>query len=709
MRTETPQPSPSSTDTVPSGTSDDGVAARSPMAGPAPHYRPQLDGLRAVAVYLVVAFHAGLASFSGGFVGVDVFFVLSGYLVTQLLLRDLAASARIDLRRFYSRRFRRLLPAAFVAILVTAGVYAAVAAPANVKDALGGLRSAFLYVANWHFIGQSKDYFAAGVNTNPVLHFWSLAVEEQFYLLWPLALGALYALTRRYGRRQWHVVRAVVGAGLVVSLLAALHVAHTDLSRAYYGTDTRAYELLAGAALALTPQLFDAARRRRALLASFAPVNLAVIVLLATSAIHLGAIARGAVITAATCALILTLVTTERGPVAWLLSSPPAVYLGRISYGTYLWHWPVIVIATLRFHPGGLALFALTALVATGIASLSYQLVERPVRESRALDRRRSLVIATGLVISIVSGLVVVPAMLHGSTRGSNVAAAGSSATNGGGWRVPVPANLDLLGHRRGEYQGVDCYKRPLDKCIVVRGTGKRLLVIGDSHAFTLTPAFAEVARRHSLTLAVAFAFNCAWQQGQVARPPFVTTSAQDCRDRQNDWYSRVVPQFDPDIVVLAERGRDDPANPISFQGPDQKQYDPGDAGYEATLRETSTRTLDRLRRPGRKTVILEPLPLAPAGFNPNTCLSGAKYLDDCRYVASARPAPSVTFFRSLADEKQVWSVDLDRAVCPYFPICDPVVDGIAVKRDPQHLTAAFSAHLGDAVDQVLQRNGIVS
>jgi peptidoglycan/LPS O-acetylase OafA/YrhL len=231
-------------DTVPDVHADRDVELRvqadTAEAGPPSHYRPQLDGLRAIAVYLVVAFHAGIARFSAGFVGVDVFFVLSGYLVTHLLLRDLASMSRIDLRRFYSRRFRRLLPAAFVALILTAVVYVAVATPADAASALGGFRSAFLYVANWHFISQSNDYFAADVNTNPVLHFWSLAVEEQFYLFWPLLLSGLYAVTRRRGSHRWNTILVVVGLGMITSLVAALAISRTDLSRAYYGTDTRA-------------------------------------------------------------------------------------------------------------------------------------------------------------------------------------------------------------------------------------------------------------------------------------------------------------------------------------------------------------------------------------------------------------------------------------------------------------------------------------
>ena len=135
--------------------------------------------------------------FSGGYIGVDVFFVLSGFLVTQLLLRDVARSGSIRFGRFYARRFRRLLPAAFVALIVTAVVFTAIASPAEVLDAAGSFKAAFLYVTNWYFIHHATGYFGANITTNPVLHFWSLAVEEQFYLLWPLTLGGIFLVTRR--------------------------------------------------------------------------------------------------------------------------------------------------------------------------------------------------------------------------------------------------------------------------------------------------------------------------------------------------------------------------------------------------------------------------------------------------------------------------------------------------------------------------------
>ena len=160
-----------------------------PAAVEAPDtYRPYLDGLRALAVYLVLLFHAGLSAFSGGYIGVDVFFVLSGYLVTQLLLRDIAHNGSIRFGRFYARRFRRLLPAAFVALIVTAVVFTAISSTVEVSGAMESFKAAFLYSANWYFIHHASGYFGADITTNPVLPFWSLAVEEQFYIFWPFVV-----------------------------------------------------------------------------------------------------------------------------------------------------------------------------------------------------------------------------------------------------------------------------------------------------------------------------------------------------------------------------------------------------------------------------------------------------------------------------------------------------------------------------------------
>jgi peptidoglycan/LPS O-acetylase OafA/YrhL len=210
---------------------------------------PALDGLRAVAVYLVVLFHAGVARFSGGFIGVDVFFVLSGFLITRLLINEYVERGGIGLLAFYGRRIRRLLPAAWVAIVVTSVLYAAFASPLERRAVLGDARAAIFYVANWRFIGKGQDYFADALESSPFLHLWSLAVEEQFYLLWPLLMLGLLAV---WGRSQLgvRVVTIALGVSTIAGAAYAWRVAQTDLLRSYYGTDTRAYQLLAGATIA---------------------------------------------------------------------------------------------------------------------------------------------------------------------------------------------------------------------------------------------------------------------------------------------------------------------------------------------------------------------------------------------------------------------------------------------------------------------------
>ena len=685
--------------------------APAPATASAARYRPQLDGLRAVAVYLVVAYHAGVHGFSGGFIGVDLFFVLSGYLVTQLLLRDFRQSERIGFRRFYSRRIRRLLPAAIATLLVTAAVYTAVASPAEVVSARGGFRSAFLYVANWHFIAQSNNYFAADVNSNPVVHFWSLSVEEQFYLFWPLLLTGLYLLARRAGEYRWKVVRIVIVCGFLASLLAALHLSTVNLNRAYYGTDTRAYELLAGALLAITPRVVRSAKRHTTAMAVLGGVSIAALVLIATPHVHLGEIQRGLAATVASAALIVAVEAARTGPVTRGLSVPSAVYLGRVSYGTYLWHWPIIVIATQRFHPSPWALFALTALLATGLASLSFQVLEQRVRLSRVLDRHRTAVIAAGLAASLIGGLVLVPRITsHDLDAGVSTATAIKGVANGDDTRIPVPRGLDLERVGAEPYGRPDCYGRSVARCVVIDRGPRKVLLLGDSHAQSLIPGLAKLAKRNRFTLAIGSSPNCPWEQGMVELPLGSPPNlGAVCRAHQDDWYDRIVPGFDPDIVVLAHRTLDDPLTPslVSFaNGPRLRSNGPG---FEKAAAAAVTRTVDELRARGRKIVIIEPLPTAPGAFNPFTCLTKATYLEECRYIAIGAPTVLERDFRSLADGNDVFSLNLDRVVCPYIPICDPIVAGVVVKKDPQHITAAFSRTMAPSIETLLVDDGIFS
>jgi len=682
---------PASTATPPTGT-------RHAAAPPEAHYRPHLDGLRAIAVYLVVLFHAGVVRFSGGFVGVDVFFVLSGYLVTQLLLRDVYGQNGIRFGRFYARRYRRLLPAAFVALLVTAMVYAGIASPANVSAAVDAFKAAFLYVANWFFIGRSTAYFGGNIAQNPVLPYWSLAVEEQFYFVWPLLLTGIFALTARTGARQRTLVGGIVASLGVLSLVAAFALRSGSPAHAYYGTDARAYQLLGGALIALFPVVVSRAARYARATRFVLPITVVTLLLLASSWVHFDAIGRGALVTVTTIVLIIALEAAEFSPVNRLLSTRPAVYLGQVSYGTYLWHWPVILVMTTLLHLSALSTFLLTCLVATGIASLSFQVLERPVRLSPWLDRHRRAVIVSGLVVSVVSALVLVPAVLQEPSPARAIR--GDTSTG----FTPVPSDLDFGDATFTAAPSPPvCFDQPVSTCTIVQGSGKHLMLIGDSHARMLIPTFTRIARDNNLTLSLGISGGCPWQLGV-----YTPNSPTRCQRYKDDLYTRVIPQLKPDVVVAVNYGYDDPSIPpvpvINDAGQGMAR---GGLAFDRLMARATKRSAKALTQDGRDLVIVDPIPIDKT--DPTECLAHSKFLESCRYVARTGHTKLETLYRSLADhDDHIFDADLDRVVCPFFPICDPVVDHHIVKVDGQHLTREFADYVAPEVASYLRAIDVI-
>ena len=660
-------------------------------------YRPHLDGLRAVAVYLVVIYHAGVIRFEGGFIGVDVFFVLSGFLVTQLLLRDVTAQGSIRFGRFYSRRFRRLLPAAFVALIVTAIVYTAISSPAEVSDSIGAFKAAFLYAANWYFIHHSSGYFGADITQNPVLQFWSLAIEEQFYLVWPLTLGGLFLVTRRLDRpRQIRVLQIVVVVGAIASALWALHLRTGNLNRAYYGTDSRAYELLAGAFLALAPTWWTGVRRFGRSVRIGTWISIVALLVLATSWVHLDAIERGIVATFVTGALIVTLETADGGGVKRLLSTTTATYLGRVSYGTYLWHWIVILVVVRTFAPSPMAAFGVSCLIATALASLSYQVLERPVRVSALLDGHRRIVIATGLAISLVAALVIIPKVVDPAR-----AATTSTESALHPRLTPIPKNLDRSPETR---VFPNCYRKPVSACTLVKGTGKSILLMGDSHARMLIPAFTAVAQAENLTLSVDGEPACPWQRGL-----YTTTDFAMCQRLKTDEYHRVIPALRPDIIVVVNLDYGMPAVGV----PAKLVNFHGHAATPGELAQFTQSSIAQLGGDKRHVLIVDPMPLpllpSPA-FNPADCLERAKVEEECQYTANTKSSPLKLLYRKLAkNNPTVDTINLDKQICPLFPICNPIVNNEIVKRDQSHITLKFSKTLGPYIDIYMKSIGLLA
>src|SRR5918999_1820827 len=376
-------------------------------------YSPGLDGLRAFAVIAVLLYHADLAWIPGGFLGVEVFFVISGYLITALLLAEWRQRGRIDLKTFWLRRARRLLPALYVLLVVTLA-FAVVFLPGEVAGLRGDVLAAFGYVTNWYLIFGQESYFEAVGRPSLLQHLWSLAVEEQFYLIWPpiLALGLCIGATRLRRRRVLAVV--LFGALASAVTMALLYVPGVDPSRIYYGTDTRATGLLCGAALAFLwspgdkyshsqtrhqrPRLPGRSRFRRRW-GWTAPLLLDVVGFAALGALVWFCLNLGefqpflycgglALVGLATTATIMALVHPHALIGSRFLGSAPLRWVGVRSYGIYLWHWPVFMVTRpdLDVPIDGLPLLALRLTATVVLADLSYRYIETPIRRG-ALER----------------------------------------------------------------------------------------------------------------------------------------------------------------------------------------------------------------------------------------------------------------------------------------------------------------------------------
>ncbi len=720
-----------------------------------------LDGLRAIAVYLVVAFHSGLGWFGGGFIGVDVFFVLSGYLITRLLLVEQITRGRLDMVRFYARRALRLLPSAWLAIAGTTVVFAFLATPLERREVIGDARSAVLYFANWNFIDRGSDYFADSITSSPFLHLWSLAVEEQFYVAWPIITLGIVALWRR----SPVAARTLVASCAVVGFVAARVVADSNLLRAYYGTDLRAYQLLAGAALAALLLRPDGSSRRPLRAATADALVLVGIGGILVAAITLDGwspIDRGGFATMCTVAALLGLVARRSsGLTDGALGWRPFEQLGRLSYGTYLWHWPVIVLLERVVVIGHRLLFVTAVIAATGLAKLSLDLVETPIlRWGRTPDRKRHIeAIGAGLAGALLLGAVAIPGILRadlptleaanrvgfvptarGTTDGGvaaplppatappplapndeppNTTTSAPEPTDAANTTVaptappstsltprevdlppfdagpnPVPADLGLVDFGPAANTGcVNIVPTSAEQCTAVEGSGLRVLMIGDSHGSKMHVGLAEYASNNDVALATATMNGCPWADGLLYRDALpVEEAKQFCREQTAAVYDWLPDAFDADVVVVVTHDVVQEAYTVVPSGA-------VDFPAELTGLDLATaaaeRSLDTLTADGRVVVIAEPIPTSP--FDPPSCLSAVDVTTECDFdVASWPPADTLIYREFAAERPQVRTADLTTLVCPNFPTCTSVINGVAVREDIDHLYGAFVVEINE-------------
>jgi hypothetical protein len=342
------------------------------------------------------------------------------------------------------------------------------------------------------------------------------------------------------------------------------------------------------------------------------------------------------------------------------------------------------------------------------LASLSYHLMEHPIRRSAVMDRFRLPVIATGLAVSALSFVVIIPGITDRATSTATATASGPDLTDAG--LRPVPAGLDFADLAKIP-PSANCFGGPPHACTLETGAGPHVLLMGDSHASMLIPTFRALAKANDWTLSVATRGGCPWQQGLDAVQVVENTSAslRACGAMRDDAYTRVIPALQPDVIFVMNYAYESPDKAVVYLDQDGKVIKSDGRSNDPWVGERTQASLASLEALGAKIVIIEPIPNAYTSDS-LACLSGAKVQEECRGVASAAPSPLERFYRrqDRADDKVV-SMDLDTVVCPFLPVCDPIVQGHVVRADGNHLTRDFATFMAPAIERYLTSNRVMA
>ncbi len=641
------------------------VSPDAPKQGTTLSYLPALDGIRGVAMIGILGVHAEVYLTAGGFYLLDSFFALSGFLITSLLIVEWRKSGTVKLKVFWARRARRLLPALFVMLIGVAILYGLFVPAGTYATLRGDALSALFYFANWHFIAAGDNYFDQTALTSPLIHMWSLSLEEQFYVVWPLVVLGIFKI--------WRSLRVLLIVCIVGAFLSALEMAlvynPADVTRVYFGTDTHAQSVLIGASLAVGLAMWADRRRKgaeqdwqartaraRFLLTAIGVAGIAGTAVLCIT-VHsdqafayrggffLAAIAASAVLLSVSCA--------QSSPVAKVLSFTVFTYVGRISYSTYLWHFPLFIfINHARTGLTGWPLFAVRVVPTLAVASASFFFVERPIRQGTFFTSFRVR------ILTVPAAAVVVVAIVLATMPATETYAGGSVALGG------VPAT-------------------PIDAAIPVayRHTPVRVLLVGDSEALTLGIGLGAAARGDPgkydhLYLLNEGILGCGVAQGTtgiqgnttfiVGKPctpypqrgncppggafgPRQDVPCQEWTAAWADW----VRQLKPNVVVFLAGGGE--VLDREFEGHMTNILDPAFAAYVKSQLEKAV----RIATAGGALMVLMTKPCQSTGEQ----LDGEPWPED----SSARQDVYNSLLRQVAAEhpSRVFIQDLNSYVCP--------------------------------------------
>ena len=664
-------------------------------------FRGDVQGLRALAVLLVILYHARVLGISAGYVGVDVFFVISGFLITTQLLGEHARTDRISFVGFYARRIRRLLPAALLVVVATLVVARLFEPPLRVRETVVHAWFTVFYGINYRLAAEGVDYQNAYAPPSPLQHYWSLAVEEQFYLLWPLVVVAALRAARRTGRP---VLPAVVAAATAASLLASVVLTTTDPTLSYFALHTRAWELGAGALVALGAGRLARMDRRAAVAAAwvgFAAIAVAAVAYSDATAFP----GTAALLPVGGAALVIASGCGGQLPSITRLVGGRAVQgVGTLSYGWYLWHWPVLLLYPLVLDRGGYRWQV--DLAACGgalvLAWLTHRLVEQPTQASSwgrptwlaagagtsaATAGIAALVLAT-LPLGVGAGPAAALAAPTDARQVQQAIAASvgtrlaPSNLTPDVWHAPAdrPTTGEDPGRCMATFPAVD-----QGPCVYGDPGGARTVVLfGDSHMNQWQPAFDVAGREQGWKVVSWTKSACPLPDRPVRVDGAPGRPYVEC-DRWRPLTLDRVLDLRPDLVVVSQ------SDEISQRDSTPQQYADG-----------SVATVDRLRDAGLDVVYLLDNP------HPETdvpaCLS--ENLDDvaaCAVPADGSNAPQRRdALREALDDAGVSTVDPQPWLCT-GQVCPAVVGNVLVYRDDNHVSATYSRWLAPVVGQVLE------
>ena len=653
---------------------------------------------------LVIAYHFWPSRLNGGYIGVDVFFVISGFLITAHLVREATNSGRVDVPAFWARRVRRLLPASLL-VLLASTVATLIWVPAGLwNQFLTETAAAAGYVVNWVLAASATDYLGAANHPSPVQHYWSLSAEEQFYLVWPLLLVIALLMARRLGAPRIRAIAIVLGVIVLGSLIASIVLTAIAPAAAYFVTPTRAWEFGAGGLLAIALPRPAALRPALGAILSWAGlVIIAASALLFTAATPFPGIAAALPVMGALLVLAAGSPASRAAP-SWLMARRPVQFLGDISYSLYLWHWPLLIIAPYALgHPLGTVTKVALLVTCLVLATATKLLIEDPVR-SGPLRLRRPLITFAAMIaaIALVIATPTVVVAAHLSSAAAQQAAdngrlfapcVGAASRQAGAEcagttsAALIPARADIYDDTQGAFSCyVDSPGAQLPHCSFgSRAPGAvRVALVGDSHGAMLVPALRDVAAAQGWRVDVYVGRGCVWSQSELS------DTGDACHARNAALQELFQNGARYDIILLTSR-RDLTVD----QGSPSAEF----AHAAAQWAPVAAR--------GTKILALADNPLVPQRLV--DCVLDAR--SDA--AASACSIPRDDGYRladgladaARTDPADVSLLDLSRYYCSQTQ-CPMVIGGVIVYRDRDHLTASYSRTLAPYLVAAIEKAG---